>query len=105
MPPYHPLGSRRDSQRKKNKKKRRKKWIKIGPRDAFTGRADGRCLFGRLNEGDHSRSCGATDNASDYGSEDSRFESWQDRELMLLLWTVAETAARGLPRRGHGARG
>ncbi|EEB20425.1 RING finger, putative [Pediculus humanus corporis] len=22
--------------------------------------------------------CGATDNASDYGSEDSRFESWQD---------------------------
>ena len=25
------------------------------------------------------RSCGATDNASDYGSEDSRFESWQDR--------------------------
>ena len=24
-------------------------------------------------------SCGATDNASDYGSEDSRFESWQDR--------------------------
>ena len=23
--------------------------------------------------------CGATDNASDYGSEDSRFESWQAR--------------------------
>ena len=27
----------------------------------------------------HVGSCGATDNASDYGSEDSRFESWQDR--------------------------
>ena len=29
------------------------------------------------------RSCGATDNASDYGSEDSRFESWQDRLSLL----------------------
>ena len=28
-------------------------------------------------------SCGAMDNASDYGSEDSRFESWQDRKLLL----------------------
>ena len=25
------------------------------------------------------RPCGATDNASDYGSEDSRFKSWQGR--------------------------
>ena len=25
------------------------------------------------------RPCGAMDNASDYGSEDSRFESWQGR--------------------------
>ena len=25
------------------------------------------------------RACGAMDNASDYGSEDSRFESWQAR--------------------------
>ena len=31
------------------------------------------------------RSCGATDNASDYGSEDSRFESWQDRRLSFLF--------------------
>lgn len=30
-------------------------------------------------DSDSARSCGATDNASDYGSEDSRFESWQDR--------------------------
>ena len=27
------------------------------------------------------RACGATDNASDYGSEDSRFESWQARNI------------------------
>ncbi len=26
------------------------------------------------------RTCGAMDNASDYGSEDSRFESWQVRQ-------------------------
>jgi hypothetical protein len=26
---------------------------------------------------------GATDNASDYGSEDSRFESWLDRNFLL----------------------
>ena len=30
------------------------------------------------------RSCGAMDNASDYGSEDSRFESWQDRFVFGL---------------------
>jgi hypothetical protein len=29
------------------------------------------------------RPCGATDNASDYGSEDSRFESWQGRVIFL----------------------
>jgi hypothetical protein len=28
-------------------------------------------------------SCGAMDNASDYGSEDSRFDSWQDRRFFL----------------------
>ena len=28
--------------------------------------------------------CGAMDNASDYGSEDSRFESWQARRLFTL---------------------
>ena len=27
--------------------------------------------------------CGAMDNASDYGSEDSRFESWQARKPVL----------------------
>ena len=28
--------------------------------------------------------CGAMDNASDYGSEDSRFESWQVRLFYLV---------------------
>ena len=28
--------------------------------------------------------CGAMDNASDYGSEDSRFESWQARIIFLF---------------------
>ena len=32
--------------------------------------------------------CGAMDNASDYGSEDSRFDSWQAR---ILLYVVEET--------------
>ncbi|KNC33817.1 hypothetical protein FF38_10839 [Lucilia cuprina] len=31
------------------------------------------------------RSCGAMDNASDYGSEDSRFDSWQDRKTAASL--------------------
>ena len=31
----------------------------------------------------HIGPCGATDNASDYGSEDSRFESWQGRFFFL----------------------
>ena len=30
------------------------------------------------------RPCGAMDNASDYGSEDSRFESWQGRFFFSL---------------------
>ncbi len=29
--------------------------------------------------------CGAMDNASDYGSEDSRFESWQARMIFFSL--------------------
>ena len=33
------------------------------------------------------RACGAMDNASDYGSEDARFESWQARRFLLLLGT------------------
>ena len=36
------------------------------------------------------RACGATDNASDYGSEDSRFESWQARTHFLcrsITWS------------------
>ena len=32
----------------------------------------------------HNRACGAMDNASDYGSEDSRFESWQAR----ISWNI-----------------
>ena len=28
--------------------------------------------------------CGAMDNASDYGSEDSRFESWQVRKFFII---------------------
>ena len=31
------------------------------------------------------RSCGAMDNASAYGAEDSRFESWQDRYIFLII--------------------
>lgn len=31
------------------------------------------------------RGCGAMDNASDYGSEDSRFDSWQARAFCLCL--------------------
>ena len=31
--------------------------------------------------------CGATDNASDYGSEDSRFESWQGRCFFFFFPT------------------
>ena len=31
--------------------------------------------------------CGAMDNASDYGSEDSRFESWQARTQVLNQWS------------------
>ena len=35
------------------------------------------------------RSCGAMDNASDYGSEDSRFDSWQDRrEYFFVILTI-----------------
>ena len=35
--------------------------------------------------------CGATDNASDYGSEDSRFESWHAREnFCKILFTTSE---------------
>ena len=29
--------------------------------------------------------CGATDNASDYGSEDSRFESWHARHFFYIV--------------------
>jgi hypothetical protein len=32
------------------------------------------------------RPCGATDNASDYGSEDSRFESWQGRVIFFKIY-------------------
>ena len=35
--------------------------------------------------------CGATDNASDYGSEDSRFESWQGRLTFCLEVHVQPT--------------
>ena len=38
---------------------------------------------GPLNYG-FRRPCGAMDNASDYGSEDSRFESWQGRPFFFI---------------------
>ena len=41
--------------------------------------------------------CGAMDNASDYGSEDSRFESWQVRfflNAMVSFWPVSFTLNR-----------
>ena len=44
----------------------------------------------------HTRACGAMDNASDYGSEDSRFESWQAR---LFCVVVVSTKAKSLAAR------
>lgn len=48
------------------------------------------------------RVCGAMDNASDYGSEDSRFESWQTRRKYPFLerthtwiWIVCENGILG----------
>ena len=44
-------------------------------------RNNARCLFGHM----YSKwACGAMDNASDYGSEDSRFDSWQARNIFKL---------------------
>ena len=52
------------------------------------------------------RSCGATDNASDYGSEDSRFESWQDRQVIntystgdvvFFCWSSKQTKTHKTP--------
>jgi len=37
-----------------------------------------------LSSREDTRSCGAMDNASDYGSEDCRFESCQDRNFLHL---------------------
>ena len=37
-----------------------------------------------------SRASGAMDNASDYGSEDSRFDSWLARQLILPRDVVME---------------
>ena len=34
--------------------------------------------------------CGATDNASDYGSEDSRFESWQGRDIFYFVFLTVK---------------
>ena len=34
------------------------------------------------------RPCGPTDKASDYGSEDSRFKSWQGRFFYFLLGII-----------------
>ena len=33
----------------------------------------------------YARPCGAMDNASAYGAEDSRFESWQGRVFIIFL--------------------
>ena len=48
------------------------------------------------------RPCGAMDNASDYGSEDSRFESWQGRifeyspQLLFLSQKKRRVASVGI---------
>ena len=42
-----------------------------------------RCNSSRV-QGSLLGACGAMDNASDYGSEDSRFESWQARKVFLI---------------------
>ena len=44
-----------------------------------------------MNEGVEHGPCGAMDNASDYGSEDSRFESWQGR--LLPPYTLPSSSA------------
>ena len=49
--------------------------------DAFRGHIEILCSVGPLPP----RSSGATDNASDYGSEDCRFESCLDRNLFIIL--------------------
>ena len=36
------------------------------------------------------RACGAMDNASAYGAEDSRFESWHARRVNIFLWRIVE---------------
>ena len=47
--------------------------------------------------------CGAMDNASDYGSEDSRFESWQgrfflrhDKNAQETHWKQKQVASVGI---------
>ena len=37
-----------------------------------------------------SGTCGAMDNASAYGAEDSRFESWQVRFILSKIWNLLE---------------
>ncbi len=48
----------------------------------------------------YQRSCGAMDNASDYESEDCRFESCQDRKLLFL----GQKGIRGQSQRESEAR-
>ena len=36
-------------------------------------------------------------NASDYGSEDSRFDPWQARIFLFLLWASASEPAGSMP--------
>ena len=40
---------------------------------------------------------GATDNASDYGSEDCRFESCRDRQFFGLIYTIISTKSFAPP--------
>ena len=39
-----------------------------------------------INSPSHRRPCGPTDKASDYGSGDSRFESWQGRFFSIFVF-------------------
>jgi hypothetical protein len=48
----------------------------------------------------YQRSCGAMDNASDYESEDYRFESCQNRNLLFLGQKCIRVQVKGRYRQG-----
>ena len=51
-----------------------------------------RLVFEYLNYVHFSGPCGAMDNASAYGAEDSRFESWQGRTFLNVKFSLSISA-------------